>query len=78
MNLCCCESKSIIPSHYEYVKYILYMTHVFIKTLYYIHINSFEYNIMLLYMNESYILFILYNNNVKELLILLHNNKGLF
>ena len=57
---------------------ILYMTHVFIKTLYYNHINSFEYNIMLQYMNESYILIILYNNNVKELLILIHNNKGSF
>ena len=54
------------------------MTHVIIYTLYYIHINSFEYNIMLLYMNESYIMFNLYNNNVKELLILIHNNKGSF
>ena len=31
---------------------------------------------MLLYINESYILFISYNYNVKELFILIHNNKG--
>ena len=32
---------------------------------------------MLLYIDESYILYISYNNNVKELFILIYNNKGL-
>ena len=31
---------------------------------------------MLLYMNKSYIMFILYQYNVKELFILIHNNKS--
>ena len=52
------------------------MNHSCIVTLYYIQINQFGYNIILLYMNESYILFILYQFNVKELFILIHNNKG--
>ena len=46
------------------------MTNLCLATLYYIQINSFEYNIMLLYINESFIMFILYNHNVKESFII--------
>ena len=46
------------------------MTHSCIVTLNYIQINLFEYNTMLLYTNESYILFIRYQYKVKELFIL--------
>ena len=44
------------------------MTHLCTVTLYYIQIDSFEFNIMLLCINESYIMFILYTYSLKELL----------